>query len=241
VRSESSSVLADTAVAGGIIVRSLAVGYGDLPVMRGLDIEVAPGELVALLGRNGVGKTTTLLTLAGVLPALAGEVHLDGRLTTSALHVRARRGLGLLTEERCVFMDLTGWENLRLGRGDTDRALELFPELRSHLSKRAGLLSGGQQQMLALARVVASRPTVLLADELSMGLAPLVVSRLLTALRAAADDGAAVLMVEQHVRVALEAVDRAYVLGNGGILLQGEAAELRERSDDIARLYLEGV
>jgi branched-chain amino acid transport system ATP-binding protein len=209
--------------------------------MRGLDIDVAPGELVALLGRNGVGKTTTLLTLAGALPSLAGDVYLDGQPATTPLHIRARHGLGLLTEERCIFMELTGNENLRLGRGDPARAIALFPELEPHLSKRAGLLSGGQQQMLALARVVAARPSVLLADELSMGLAPLVVERLLSALRAAADEGAAVLLVEQHVRLALGAVDRAYVIGNGGIQLQGDAAHLRERSDDIARLYLEGV
>lgn len=225
----------------GIATRGLAVGYGDLPVMSGLDIEVAPGELVALLGRNGVGKTTTLLTLSGALPPLAGEVRLHGRIASTPLHVRARDGLGLLTEERCVFMELTGYENLRLGRGDAKRAIAVFPELEPHLSKRVGLLSGGQQQMLALARIVAARPKVLLADELSMGLAPLIVQRLLTALRAAADDGTAVLMVEQHVRVALGAVDRAYVLGNGGVLLHGDAAELRERSEDIARLYLEGV
>jgi branched-chain amino acid transport system ATP-binding protein len=231
-----------TAVAThGLLARGLAVGYGDLPVMSGLDLEVAPGEIVALLGRNGVGKTTTLLTLAGAIPALTGEVWLHGEPASGVLHRRARSGVGLLTEERCVFMELTGHENLKLGRGSAERAIELFPELEPHLGKRVGLLSGGQQQMLALARVVAARPRVLLADELSMGLAPLVVRRLLTALRAAANEGAAVLMVEQHVRVALESVDRAYVLGNGGILLSGTAAQLRERSDDIARLYLEGV
>lgn len=223
-----------------LMARSLTVGYGDLPVLSDLNIDVAAGELVALLGRNGVGKTTTLLTLAGSIPTLDGEVRLHGQAASGGLHHRARRGLSFITEERCVFMELTALENLRLGRGRVDRALEVFPELEPHLGKRAGLLSGGQQQMLALGRAIAARPSVLLADELSMGLAPLIVERLLVALRKAAEDGAAVLIVEQHVRVALAAVDRAYVLGNGGILLSGTAAELVGRTDDIARLYLEG-
>lgn len=230
-----------TPAADGLQARGLSVGYNGVPVMSGLDVTVAPGELVAVLGRNGVGKTTTILTLAGALPPLAGEVYLGGTRAKGPLHQRARGGLGLLTEERCVFMELTGKENLRLGRGSQERALELFPELEPHLNKRVGLMSGGQQQMLALARIVAARPRVLLADELSMGLAPLVVKRLLAALRAVADEGTAVLMVEQHIRLALSAVDRAYVLGNGGILLEGSGGELRDRSDEIARLYLEGV
>jgi ABC-type branched-subunit amino acid transport system ATPase component len=238
----TSATAATTQTVGtGLVTRGLAIGYGDLPVISGLDIHVRPGEIVALLGRNGVGKTTTLLTLAGAIPPLDGSVEFDGVPLSGSLHRRARHGLGLLTEERCIFMELTGRENLRLGRGDQDRALDLFPELAAHLHKPAGLLSGGQQQMLALARVIGSRPRLLLADELSMGLAPIIVTRLLTALRAAADDGAAVLIVEQHVRVALAHVDRAYVLGKQGILLDGHAEELRNRSHDIARFYLEGV
>jgi branched-chain amino acid transport system ATP-binding protein len=138
-------------------------------------------------------------------------------------------------------MNLTARENLRLGRGTLEEALRLFPELEAHLDKRAGLLSGGQQQMLALARILAARPQVILADELSLGLAPLVVRRLLKALREAADDGSAVLVVEQHVRVALAEVDRAYVLTRGQIALSAGAAELREDPDRIAGLYLDGA
>lgn len=229
-----------TTLTATLVARGLSVGYGDSAVLSDVNLDVAAGELVALLGRNGVGKTTTLLTLAGAIPALAGDVHLHGEVARDALHRRARRGLSFITEERCVFMELTALENLRLGRGSVDRVLALFPELEPVLGRRAGLLSGGQQQMLAVGRAIACRPRVLLADELSMGLAPLVVQRLLGALRAAADEGAAVLIVEQHVRVALAAVDRAYVLGNGGILLEGTASELAGRTDDIARLYLEG-
>ncbi len=197
--------------------------------------------MVALLGRNGAGKTTTLLAIAGELPAQSGSVTIHGDARRRGLHQRARRGLGLLTEERCVFMELTGHENLKLGRGSAKRALEHFPELEPHLSKRAGLLSGGQQQMLGLARILAGRPNLLLADELSLGLAPLVVERLLAALRLAADeDGTAVLLVEQHVHLALDAADRAYVLAGGQVALTDTAENLRLREGEIASAYLGG-
>ncbi|WP_322768038.1 ABC transporter ATP-binding protein [Frankia sp. Cr1] len=221
-----------------VLVSGLTVGFHGVPVVRDLDLEVHPGEVVALLGRNGAGKTTTLLTIAGDLTPQGGTVSVAGDARRRRLHQRARRGLGLLTEERCVFMDLTGHENLKLGQGDPKRALAFFPELEPHLSKRAGLLSGGQQQMLALARILAGRPRVLLADELSLGLAPLVVERLLAAIRNAAQDGAAVLLVEQHVQLALEAADRAYVLADGRIALTDTAATLLTRADDIASAYL---
>ena len=154
-----------------------------MAVVRGLDLRVEPGEVVALIGPNGAGKTTTLLTLSGELPPIAGEVRFNGEVTKAPLFKRARRGLGFVTEERSVFMRLSTADNLRLARVPRRDATALFPELEPLMGRRTGLLSGGEQQMLALARALARKPTMLLADELSLGLAPLVVQRLLRAVR----------------------------------------------------------
>ena len=219
--------------------RALSAGYGGVPVVRDLDLEVAPGEIVALLGRNGAGKTTALLTLAGDLPPIAGEVRLFGSATRAALDHRARRGLALVTDDRAMFMTLTARENIRLARHATvQRVLHVFPELEPHLALRAGMLSGGQQQMLALGRALASEPRILLVDELSLGLAPIVVKRLLAAVRAAADRGTAVLIVEQHARVVLGVADRACLLVNGRVAITGSAAELRQNIAEVERSYL---
>ena len=133
-----------------VAARGLTAGYGGTPAIHGVDLEARAGEVVALLGANGAGKTTTLLALSGELAPIAGTIEFHGDDRRRRLHQRARQGLGFLTEERCVFMQLTGWQNLKLGRGRPDKALELFPELEEHLGKKVGLLSGGQQQMLAL-------------------------------------------------------------------------------------------
>ncbi|RHW24622.1 ATP-binding cassette domain-containing protein [Nocardioides immobilis] len=218
--------------------RELTAGYGGTPAVHGLDLTVHAGEVLALLGANGAGKTTTLLALSGELPPLAGSVAVLGDGRRRRLHQRARQGLGFLTEERCVFMQLTGWQNLKIGRGRPERALDYFPELEPHLGKKVGLLSGGQQQMLALGRILAARPRVLLADELSLGLAPLVVDRLLAAIRQAADAGVAVVLVEQHVRQALAVADHVHVLRRGRVVLSGPAAELRDDAERIAATYL---
>ncbi len=218
--------------------KGLRAGYGMVSVVSDLNLTVSPGEVVTLLGANGVGKSTTLLTLAGSIPALGGEVCFDGKVTTAPLHRRAKLGMGFVSEQRSVFMGLTTDENLRVGRGDRDEALLLFPELRSRLNVKAGLLSGGEQQMLSLARALSRHPRVLLADELSLGLAPKVVDRLLRAVREAADRGVGVLLVEQHVRKVLGFADRGYVMRRGRIVLGGTAAELGARLAEIESSYL---
>jgi branched-chain amino acid transport system ATP-binding protein len=224
-----------------LAAHDLDAGYGAVAAVRGLNLEVAAGEIVALLGANGAGKTTTLMTLAGAIPALGGEVLLAGERARGPLHRRARAGVVLVPEERSVFMGLTVRDNLRVGRGAAQRVLEIFPELRDHLRRKAGMLSGGQQQMLTLGRALAAEPRVLLADELSLGLAPLLVARLLDAVRQAASDrGVAVLLVEQHIRSALEVADRVYVLRRGSVVLEGRAEELRARTDEIEQAYLHG-
>ena len=220
--------------------RKLSVGYGPNAVVEDLDIVLRPGEIVALLGVNGAGKTTTVRALAGELRPLRGEVWFRGECTQAPLHKRAAKGLRLITEERSVFVGLSVADNLRLGGQTRDRCIELFPQLGDLLARRAGLLSGGEQQMLTLARALAADPVVLLADELSLGLAPLIVERLLAAVREAADRGTGVLLVEQHVRDALEVADHAYVLSHGRVALEGPTSELRGRIGEIEETYLAG-
>ena len=222
-----------------IAARGMSAGYGPQAVIHDVDIDVRPGEVVALLGPNGAGKTTTLLALSGELPLLAGEVALDGVVTKAPLYKRAQQGLVFVTEEKSVFMGLSTRDNLKVAGVELDDALALFPELERRLDVRGGLLSGGEQQMLSLARGLCRSPRVLLADELSMGLAPMVVTRLLEAVRDAADrQGTAVLLVEQHVRQALRFADRAYVMRRGRIALAGSATELGGRLAEIEDSYL---
>jgi branched-chain amino acid transport system ATP-binding protein len=218
------------------------LGYGGAPFCRGLELTVRRGEVVCLLGSNGAGKTTTMLSIAGEIPPISGSIRLHAKPTTAPLHRRAKEGLSFVTEERSVIMRLTVEENLRLASVPTDRALSVFPELGRILRRPAGLLSGGEQQMLTLARALGRSPKILLADELSLGLAPLIVERLLSAVRAAADSqGVACLVVEQHVRQALEIADRVYVLQRGRIVMSGTSEEIARDIETVERAYLTGV
>jgi branched-chain amino acid transport system ATP-binding protein len=233
-----------------LVVRNLFAGYQQVPVVRELNLEVSPGEVVALLGPNGAGKTTTLETIAGLNRPISGTVELSGEnIGGIPAHVLAHRGLALVPEGRALFPGLTVREHLRLAGAAGGRSrqaarheeelLEMLPELRKCLGRKAGLLSGGEQQMLAIGRALVTRPRLLLVDEMSLGLAPVIVERLLPILRRAASElGASVLFVEQHVALALEISDRAYVLAHGRIRIEGPAAELRERRELLAASYL---
>ena len=226
------------------MTEDLCTGYLGIPVVRGLNLRVGAGEVVALLGPNGAGKTTTLETIAGLVRPISGSIRHGGRdIADSRLMSLPAAGVALVPEGRALFPGLTVREHLRLaaGRraGQENELLEMLPELRKCLHRKAGLLSGGEQQMLAIGRALVSRPRLLLVDEMSLGLAPVIVERLLPILRRVADEmGAGVLFVEQHVALALEIADRAYVLTHGRIALEGAAADLRDRRELLAASYL---
>ena len=224
--------------------RGLTAGYAGVPVVRALDLTVDAGEVVALLGPNGAGKTTTLLTLAGVIPLLGGQADVLGEgVTGGRPHKVARRGAVLVPDDRAIFFELTARDNLRLGAGGKGDAVEIvleyFPALKPRLSTRAGLLSGGEQQMLAVGRALSGRPKLLMIDEMSLGLAPLIVKRMFPVVRRIADEiGAGVLVVEQHIDLALQAADRAYVLNHGEVSMSGSAAALRKDRHLLQASYL---
>ena len=225
-------------------VSGLTAGYDGAPVIRNLSFAVEPGEIVALLGPNGAGKTTTLRVLSGIVRPLEGSAQVLGMDAARAQPYRlARRGLAHVAEGRSIFFGLTVSEHFRLGhRGehlDPETAYEYFPRLRDLEGRRAGLLSGGEQQMLALARALARRPKLLLIDELSLGLAPVIVEQMLPVVRRYATDyGTGVVLVEQHVELALESADRAIALSHGEIVLERPAAELRDDRDLLVASYL---
>ena len=224
-----------------IEARGVSSGYGKMAVVRNIDLRVDAGEVVALIGANGAGKTTTLLTLAGEVSPMEGQVDFLGTAVKSPMHARCRKGLGYVTEERSVIMDMTVAENLKLARVPTDVAVGYFPALEKTLGRKAGLCSGGEQQMLSLARALGRKPKVLLADELSLGLAPIIVGNLLQAVRDAADQlGVGVLLVEQHVRQALRIADRVYVMERGKVVLSGTTDEVSGQLDRIEDAYLAG-
>jgi branched-chain amino acid transport system ATP-binding protein len=224
----------------------LAGGRGSITVFRDLDLEVPAGRVLALLGPNGAGKTTLLLTLAGLLPRQAGRVTVDGtELRSGQARAANRAGLVLVPDDRALFTTLTVEQNLQVARRsdgpDPRELLEVFPALEKRWRIPAGALSGGEQQMLAMARALVQQPKVMLIDEPSQGLAPLVVESLFETVRRVADlHGSAVVLVEQHVELALDVADEAAVLQRGAIALHAGAAEMRDRYDELERAYLGG-
>ena len=225
---------------GGIQTAGLTAGYGSQLVVHGVDLHVEPGELVALLGPNGAGKTTTLLAMAGAIDS-SGKTRLFGDRAKGDLYERADRGLVFLPESRAVIRGLTVAENLRLAGCDVHEATGISPELEPLLDRQVGLLSGGEQQILSVTQAIVRRPAIVMADELSFGLAPVVVRRMLELMRRAADDGAAVLLVEQFARQVLEIADRAYVMRQGVITTHGPARYLLENLATVEASYLGGA
>ena len=218
-------------------VRGLSVAYGGIQAVRDLSLDVAPGEMVCLIGANGAGKTTTLKALSGLIAPQSGSVQLDGQpLAGLPAHAIARRGMALVPEGRGVFPRMTVAENLLMGAysrsdragiaGDLDRVYGLLPRLTERRAQMAGLLSGGEQQMLALGRAMMARPRLLLLDEPSMGLAPLMVQAVFGIIRQIAASGVAVLLIEQNAHLALKTCARGYVLETGSITLSGPATDL---------------
>ena len=230
--------------AARLACQGLSGGRGTNVVFRDLDLDVRAGTVLALLGPNGAGKTTLLLTLAGLLPARAGTALVDGQTLRNGNAVAANRaGVVLVPDTRSLFTTLTVEENLEVARSKDGMAprelLDVFPALDKRWRLRAGALSGGEQQMLAMARALIQQPKVLLVDEMSMGLAPLVVETLFDTVRTiASDHGAAIVLVEQHVKLALEVADEAAVLNRGLIVLRGAAADLATDPGQLERAYL---
>jgi branched-chain amino acid transport system ATP-binding protein len=222
-------------------VADIIVNRVGLPVVRRASLVVEPGSVSVLLGANGAGKTTLLEGLSGVIAVAGGTIELHGEAIQGLRPgARARKGLAHVEQGRTVFRMLTTDENLRSAsrRADVDQAYALFPELEKRRDVRAGLLSGGEQQMLVIARALLTRPKAIMIDEMSAGLAPIVVGRLVAAVRKLADDGLAVLLVEQFAALALSIGDRAYVLRRGQMVYDGPCSMLALSPDLLHRLYL---
>jgi branched-chain amino acid transport system ATP-binding protein len=232
-------------------VEALEVRFGAVRAVHGVSLRVAAGEILAVLGSNGAGKSSTLLAIAGALRPTAGRVQLEGQdVTGAAPEEMVRRGVAMVPETRGIFSDLTVAENLRLGgfvrrhdlagvADDRTRLFELFPVLAQRCDQPAGTLSGGEQQMLVIARAMMSRPRLLLLDEPSLGLAPAIVDRLFQQIVALRQGGITIVLVEQNARKALDIADRAYVLRLGEVAAAGPAAEIAAATD-LKALYLGG-
>lgn len=228
--------------------RKLAVSYGGIQAVKGIDLEVHAGELVCLIGANGAGKTTTLKSLCGLLRPSSGEVLFDGRsLANVAVHDMVKQGIALVPEGRGIFGRLSVAENLLMGAyvrnnakkvsADMERIYVMFPRLQERSGQKAGTLSGGEQQMLAIGRALMSRPKLLLLDEPSMGLAPIMVQKIFEVIRNIAAEGVTILLVEQNAMLALSVASRGYVLDTGTITLQDTAQSLIS-NPNVRRAYL---
>jgi branched-chain amino acid transport system ATP-binding protein len=220
-----------------LALRKLEVAYGGIQAVKGIDLEVGKGELVCLIGANGAGKTTTLKGVCGLLPVKAGTIHYEGKnVTGKPAFQLVQRGLAMVPEGRGVFGALTIEENLAMGayirndtagvKSDIERVFDLFPRLKERRRQTAGTLSGGEQQMLAMGRALMSRPKLLLLDEPSMGLAPLMVQKVFETIVMVSSEGTTILLVEQNAKLALEVSRRGYVMESGEITLEGEAKSL---------------
>ncbi|MHB1140989.1 MAG: ABC transporter ATP-binding protein [Sulfuricaulis sp.] len=230
--------------------RGLEVSYGGIRAVKGIDLMVQQGELVCLIGANGAGKTTTLKSLCGMLPPSRGEILYEGApVTGRPSYELVRRGISLVPEGRGIFGRLTLEENLKIGayvrrdhaaiRADMDRLYDLFPRLAERRTQQAGTLSGGEQQMLAIGRALMSRPRLLLLDEPSMGLAPMLVQKIFEIIKRIAEEGMTLLLVEQNARLALEVSHRGYVMESGNIVL-ADSAQALLKDAKVQECYLGG-
>jgi branched-chain amino acid transport system ATP-binding protein len=230
-----------------ILEADIDVGYGNLTVARDIRLELSSNEVTAVLGPNGAGKTTLMMTLAGFLPPTRGEIRIDrSPVKAGSARLMNKLGVVLVPDRRALFTQLTTMENLKLaarsGGPSVEEVLDLFTGLRERLKVKAGALSGGEQQMLAVGRALVQGPKVLLIDEMSMGLAPVIVERLIPTVRTVADEtDAAVVLVEQHVQIALDVADRAMIIVHGEVTTHGSAAEVRADALAIEAAYLGDV
>ncbi|MHC8285701.1 ABC transporter ATP-binding protein [Pseudomonas sp. XS1P51] len=230
-------------------VNDLKVSYGAIQAIKGLDFHVGEGEMVALIGANGAGKTTTLKTLAGLLTPTAGQITFDGKVHSKIKsYDLIREGLALVPEGRGIFPKLTVYENLEMGafsrtdgktaiEADIDRMFGIFPRLKERAFQLAGTMSGGEQQMLAISRALMGKPKLLLLDEPSMGLAPIIVQKIFETIREVVKGGVTLLLVEQNAKLALQTCQRAYVIDGGRIALEGQADELLH-NEQVQKAYL---
>lgn len=229
-------------------VHNLRAAYGPVQVLFDVDFEVAPGSVTTLIGANGAGKTTIMKSVAGLMMPIGGEIRFEGRdITRAPSHDRVNSGLSLIPEGRLVFPGMTVEQNLRLGAiapaarpGHSEMLAEVFrrfPRLEERRNQHAGLMSGGEQQMLALGRGLMARPRLILMDEPTLGLAPVMVKQVFETIRELRASGFTILLAEQNARVALELADQAYLLENGRVALSGPGVELLD-SDDVRRAYL---
>ena len=231
-----------------LALKDLETRYGQIYALRGINMEVQKGEIVALLGANGAGKSTTLKTISSLVPACAGSVSFLGKnITYSAPHAIVEMGVIHVPEGRMIFKELTVKENLELGsftladnierNKRMERVFELFPILKDRQKQMGGFLSGGEQQMLSIGRALMTEPKILLLDEPSMGLAPIIVNNIMNIIKQINDDGTTILLVEQNAKVALRLANRGYVLENGEIVMEGDAAVL-SADESIVKAYL---